>query len=593
MAEWMDQLSSQIQDPLRRRLLKSLQERMTEWVASGDPRFTLRPLPGLDWLCPFCSAHVKTPHWDGRDQTLFGDNDVLLHLDACPAIKVGFKQPQMLPWNQLVNVLINIRLRHWPNYQVGNIEGHWICPYCIGDTGIIRYHWDGSDANLDWFIPEALKHLEHCTEFKTNPMFARTESELLAQHEPYALRKNLRERVEREEIFQVFDDTGSWIDPFTMQPAAHINQFQTPWGEGLQELIVEHLISPGCSGRQSKWRTDVTVAELQRVAGKQSITRLLNRSFQGGEAPKDGAAIDLDALGLRAAPAAQAPPRAAARAAARPAQAVQAAPAHEQVFTDVGGPPAEHAALPDALHSEMVAARELQIQLLPSQPPQVPGYEVSAFYDACEMLAGDLFQFTTPLPGYTGFFIADVAGHGLDAALMMAMTLKTFSMHARGRASPAEVLSLVCHELTNDLPKGKFITALYAILHEETGEIRFARAGHNPAFLAEPARGKVTPMREGGLALGVGSPQLFTSRLKEGRAQMTPGAAILFYTDGLVEAHSPDGTPFGEGRLCATFMQRSPQRSRLIIEGIVDELRQHVASDQNQDDLTLIVLKRH
>lgn len=582
MSDLIDQISSQIQDPLRRRLLKSLQERMAEWVAGGDPRFTLRPLPGADWLCPFCAAHVKSPHWDGRDQTLLGDNDILLHLDSCPAIKVGFKQPQMLPWNSLVNVLINIRIRHWPNYRIGNTEGHWICPYCLLDTGIIRYHWDGSEANVDWFLPEALRHLEYCEIFRKNPMFARSEAEILRQHEPHELRRTLRERIEREPIFQVFDDTGNWIDPFALRPVETINQFRTPWGEGLQEMIVEHLLSPVCTGRHSKWRTDIVVEELHRIAGKQSITRLLNKNIHGGLLPKDGDAIDLDALGLRA----PAPTVAEVR---RTPAAHEAPPQDEEVFTDVGN----GQNVPDALQRDMAAARELQIQLLPSQPPQVQGYEVSAFYDACEMLAGDLFQFTDPAPGYSGFFIADVAGHGLDAALMMAMTLKTFSMHARGKTAPAEVMSLVCQELCHDLPKGKFITALYAILHRESGEIRYARAGHNPAFLAEPARGHVQPLRESGLALGVGSPQLFTSKLKEGVTHMPPGSALLFYTDGLVEAHSPEGVPFGEGRLCATFAQRSPQRSRLIIEGIVSELRQHIGSDHNQDDLTLIVVKRN
>lgn len=581
MSEWIDNLSNQLQDPLRRRLLKSLQERMTEWLQGGDPRFTLRPLPHSDWLCPFCATHVKAPHWDGREPTLLGDNDVLMHLDACPAIKVGFKQPQMLPWNALVNVLINIRVRHWANYRVGNVDGHWICPYCIGDTGIIRYHWDGTEANLDWFLPEALRHLEGCAEFKNNPMFAHSQHEILSKHESHELVRKLRERVEREPVFQVFDDTGNWIDPFEMKPVEPINQFRTAWGEGLQEQIVEQLLNAAHPGRASQWRTDITVEELHRIAGKESITRLLNKNLHGGLVPQDGGTIDLEALGLRMPVSAQAPPRTVAAPAAR----AQISGAVELETT------AEQA--PAGLRRDMAAARELQLQILPSQPPQVPGYEVSAFYDACEMLAGDLFQFTDPAPGFTGFFIADVAGHGLDAALMMAMAMKTFSLHARGRTSPAEVLNTVCHDIARDLPKGKFITALYAILHQESGELRYARAGHNPAFLAEPARGRAQPLQAGGMALGVGSPELFASRLSEGTAQLAPGAAVLFYTDGLVEAHSPEGIAFGEGRLCSTFLKRSPQRSRLIIEGIVDELRQHVASDQNQDDLTLIVLKRH
>lgn len=241
---------------------------------------------------------------------------------------------------------------------------------------------------------------------------------------------------------------------------------------------------------------------------------------------------------------------------------------------------------------DVIAARELQLRMLPSKPPKIFGYEVTAFYDACDMLAGDFFQFVKVSEGQTGFLVADVSGHGLTAAMLMAATLKTFSLHARGESSPRKVLHKVFTELSEDLPPGRFITAFYAVLDHASGTLRYARAGHNPAYLWNPERNEVIELKETGVALGLGSPDLFESRTQESALVMPRGASLLLYSDGVTEAHNPQGDQFGEERLLKLFGQIANLRSRPLVEAIIKELHEHTTVDYNEDDLTLVVLKR-
>jgi len=246
----------------------------------------------------------------------------------------------------------------------------------------------------------------------------------------------------------------------------------------------------------------------------------------------------------------------------------------------------------DELRRDIIAARELQLRMLPSRPPRIPGYECTAYYDACDMLAGDFFQFVEAAPGHTGFLVADVSGHGLTAAMLMATCFKTFSIHARGKTSPREVMGAVYREMAADMPQGRFITAFYAVLNHASGEVKYARAGHNPGFLYQASHKEVLELKLGGVALGLGNPDLFSERMEEGVAHLLPGSTLLLYSDGITEAHNSRGEQFGEKRLLETFQKVAHLRSRPMVEQLIEDMRAHTQSDINEDDLTLLVLKR-
>jgi len=244
------------------------------------------------------------------------------------------------------------------------------------------------------------------------------------------------------------------------------------------------------------------------------------------------------------------------------------------------------------LRRDVLAARALQLRMLPSLTPKIPGYEVTAFYDACDVLAGDFFQFVKPGDGETGFLVADVSGHGLTAAMIMAATIKTFSFYARRELSPKTVLANIYQELRDDLPKGRFITAFYAILNHSTGKLRFARAGHNPALICRGTGAAVEELMGKGMAIGLGGPEFFQQCLEENETHMPVGSSLLLYSDGLTEAHNSKGEQFGEDRLKAEFSKRAGERSRPMVEQLIQKMRAHTQSYINEDDLTLMVLKR-
>jgi sigma-B regulation protein RsbU (phosphoserine phosphatase) len=241
---------------------------------------------------------------------------------------------------------------------------------------------------------------------------------------------------------------------------------------------------------------------------------------------------------------------------------------------------------------EINAARELQLKVLPSEPPRIPGYEVTAFYDACDLLAGDFFDFIEPDLGYTGFLVADVSGHGLTAAMIMSAAMKTFSIHARGQRSPRQVLINVHKELENDLPRERFITAFYAILNQSSGKVSFARAGHNSSLLCAGEGAAVEVLRTPGLAIGLGGLKTFSESLQEGETHIPPGGSLLMYSDGLTEAHNLAGDQYGEERLMDVYSSLAGLNSRPLVESLVQDVHTYTETDINEDDVTVLAVKR-
>jgi serine phosphatase RsbU (regulator of sigma subunit) len=244
------------------------------------------------------------------------------------------------------------------------------------------------------------------------------------------------------------------------------------------------------------------------------------------------------------------------------------------------------------IQRELSAARAVQIKLLPAKPPTLAGYEVSAFYESCSELGGDMFHFLPSVSGGMGFLIGDVSGHGVGAAMIMAGTMKSFVVHARGRSSPVEVVVAVARDLAPDIPPGRFVSAFYAILDPPTGRLRYVRAGHNPPYLYVPSTRKIQELGASGLALGICRPDQFEPRLKEDEVILEPGGVLVLFTDGIVEAQDDEKTLFGEERLQQMIQENANRSSRKITEDIINATRQHMGDGPAEDDVTMVVIKR-
>jgi predicted ATPase len=230
-------------------------------------------------------------------------------------------------------------------------------------------------------------------------------------------------------------------------------------------------------------------------------------------------------------------------------------------------------------------ARRVQLGMLP-QAPKVEGLEIAVHYESCDAVGGDFYDFIYLSPTELGIVVADVSGHGVDAALLMVAAKKTIQIHARNNSSPAEVLKVACEDLAPEMPKQSFVTVWYGVLNKTTGLLRYASAGHNPVILLRD--GEVSTHSAKGVVLGAAFARSIRNILEEESIQLTPGDSFLLYTDGVSEAANGDGEQFGTGRLIESVQGCNGLETQKALGTLlerVDGFRDGTAPD---DDVTML-----
>lgn len=526
---------------------------LTALLEAGDPRATIQPLEAEDWLCPFTGRRVELPGWDGSAQTLLQHPAVQEHLKGLKGER-GVSAEAM-PMPVLAPFFIKLRLELWPNYHVSNTEGKWVCPHCLCTTEALIKNWDESEVQFDWFLPEALKHLAGCEAFRNDPLNSATDVEVRGQFGEGEVRKDLLKRVQQEPIFRVTDDSGAWIDPFSERPVEHLNLKRAPWNAELQNAIVDYLLSDACPGAKTRWRTPKTLNEMQRIAGQ--ITARRQALFETSRI-KAAAEVQLAALRHQL------------------QQASAAADQHQELKMD------------------LAAARKVQLKMLPDKPPDLPGYDIAVYYDACSEVGGDMYSFIEADGGRWGFLIGDVSGHGAQAALIMSMTMQSFSLRGkRSKASTTNVMKAVNDDLDGAIPHGKFASAFYIVLDPATGMLSCARAGHNPALLYQPSKGSIAQLTGGGVALGMVKSEKFAKRMEHYEALLERGGVLVLYTDGIVEAHNSAGDEFGEEALQGLILNAVSSTSQQLVDYVIKRVKAFMGERPVEDDFTLVVIKRN
>ncbi|MGC9336184.1 MAG: SpoIIE family protein phosphatase, partial [Anaerolineae bacterium] len=243
-----------------------------------------------------------------------------------------------------------------------------------------------------------------------------------------------------------------------------------------------------------------------------------------------------------------------------------------------------------ALEKEMAVGREIQLSLLPSQLPSLPGWEFAAFYEAARLVGGDFYDFfELPDQGHRlGVVVADVAGKGVPAALLMALGRTVIRATALADNSPAAVLVRANGLILNDSHSDLFLTAFYAALDTESGQMVYASAGHNPPLWVRAEDGQVHQLAAQGTVLGV----LEEIGLEEREIEVAPGDMLVFYTDGVTEAMDKKGQLFGEDRLEAVVAAHAQSSAKQVQEAVVRAVRAHAGNTAQSDDLTVFVIKR-
>jgi serine phosphatase RsbU (regulator of sigma subunit)/anti-sigma regulatory factor (Ser/Thr protein kinase) len=238
----------------------------------------------------------------------------------------------------------------------------------------------------------------------------------------------------------------------------------------------------------------------------------------------------------------------------------------------------------ERIEQELRVARIIQETLLPRQVPPLDGWRLDAFWQPAQAVGGDFYDFIGLPDGRLGIVIGDVTDKGVPAALMMASTRSILRSAAERHSSPGAVLASVNALLVPEMPPRMFVTCLYAIFDPASGQIRIANAGHNLPSI-HTAQG-VVELRATGMPLGL----LPEMSYEEAETTLAPGESLLLYSDGLVEAHDPQGGMFGFPRVRASVGVYAQGE---LISGLRSELADFTGPHWAQeDDVTLVVLER-
>jgi serine phosphatase RsbU (regulator of sigma subunit)/ketosteroid isomerase-like protein len=235
---------------------------------------------------------------------------------------------------------------------------------------------------------------------------------------------------------------------------------------------------------------------------------------------------------------------------------------------------------------ELRVARRIQEALLPREAPRLDGWEITPHYQPAREVGGDFYDFLPLGDGRVGIVIGDVSGKGIAAALVMANTQSVLRAIAQRGCTPGQLLTEANEVLAAYIPRNMFVTCFCGIFDPMSGQLTYANAGHNlPCRRHEDSAEELWAT---GMPLGL----MPGSNYDEKETLLLPNDCVLFYSDGLVEAHDPEREMFGSPRLRSLVIAHDTSL-RDLTEYVVEALA-HFTGDgwEQEDDITLLTLKR-
>jgi sigma-B regulation protein RsbU (phosphoserine phosphatase) len=226
----------------------------------------------------------------------------------------------------------------------------------------------------------------------------------------------------------------------------------------------------------------------------------------------------------------------------------------------------------------------IQRALIPATLPMTPRFEVVGAWQPAGTLGGDCYDAFAFSPDVLGLSIADVAGKGLPAALLMSSLQAAVRAFAHDESPPCSVCASVNRLLCGQMIAGRFVTMAYLRLDAARGTVVYANAGHNPPLLAH-SNGLVTPLGSSGMVLGV----LPDNEYLEAELPLQSGDRLILYTDGITEARSRDDEEFGEERLSGALMRNRHLSAAELHAAVMEEVTRF-ATAGFQDDATLLAV---
>ncbi|HVP07153.1 MAG TPA: GAF domain-containing SpoIIE family protein phosphatase [Candidatus Acidoferrum sp.] len=241
------------------------------------------------------------------------------------------------------------------------------------------------------------------------------------------------------------------------------------------------------------------------------------------------------------------------------------------------------------LQEEVNMARQIQLDLLPSTPPQLPCLTICASSIPSRTVGGDFYDFVPIDDGARlGIVIADASGKGMPAALMMAQMQAMIRSEVHNGNSISTMLKNVNQQVVQTTSAEKFVTLFYGELNTQDGLFSFSNAGHNYPILVR-AGGAIELLETGGPIIGAFPDIHYTSET----VQLNPDDMLFFFTDGLSEAMDAQGKEYGEERVREFVSRRHNEDPQTLVDTLLNDMRAHDPSWPPQDDTTIIALKMH
>ncbi|MFZ0917786.1 MAG: GAF domain-containing SpoIIE family protein phosphatase [Candidatus Udaeobacter sp.] len=244
------------------------------------------------------------------------------------------------------------------------------------------------------------------------------------------------------------------------------------------------------------------------------------------------------------------------------------------------------------LDHDLEIARDIQRILLPSEAPAIDGFQISGINVPARQVSGDYFDYIEVDDERLGVAIADVSGKGVPASLIMAICRSVLRAEAARNPSPADVLRKVNRQLYPDIKEDMFISMAYLILDHHRNDITLARAGHDAPLLYQRRSEIVAPVKSPGMVVGIDSGSVFDRLTVDFAVSLERDDCLVLYTDGVTEALNTEGDEFGVDRLMQSVRSSAKDGAQAIVKKIIQEVREFGGPAPQNDDMTLIAIRK-
>jgi serine phosphatase RsbU (regulator of sigma subunit) len=245
----------------------------------------------------------------------------------------------------------------------------------------------------------------------------------------------------------------------------------------------------------------------------------------------------------------------------------------------------------ESFKEELALARRIQENLLPREFPDAAGLRFSARYYPALEVGGDFYDVIPLADDHVAAIVADVTGHGIQAALSTTMLKSVFVEFANQPVGPEDILVRMNRVLHRVLPEDVFVAATVASVEPRSGAVKIANGGGPHPFHIKRSNGRTEPVVTNGLLLGVVEEDLYRPG-DEVALDLAPGDGLFFYTDGLSEVENERGDQYGEIRMHRSLEESHALAGSELSGLLLEEARGFVTSDHRWDDITILTLDR-